>query len=128
MDSKGLIFDVLLTFKKLFFSCFYIKKTSGLKLEKLQTNISVLVNVCKNFTCFVFVSLFLPKCGSVSFSRFSVRNWNFSVRSLLLAAVCISISVVWGVYRNEDRYTFTVLSVFRHGYTTVVVNFYNTVG
>lgn len=121
MDSKGLIFDVLLTFKKLFFFLF-------LKLEKLQTNISVSVNVCKNFTCFVFVSLFLPKCGSVSFSRFSVRNWNFSVRSLLLAAVCISISVVWGVYRNEDRYTFTVLSVFRHGYTTVVVNFYNTVG
>ncbi|XP_063334307.1 signal peptide peptidase-like 2A isoform X3 [Pelmatolapia mariae] len=40
-------------------------------------------------------------CGTL---RFSVRNWNFSVRSLLLAAVCISISVVWGVYRNEDRW------------------------
>uniref|UniRef100_A0A3Q3K384 PA domain-containing protein n=1 Tax=Monopterus albus TaxID=43700 RepID=A0A3Q3K384_MONAL len=34
----------------------------------------------------------------------TLRNWNFSVRSLILAAVCISIAVVWGVYRNEDRY------------------------
>lgn len=41
---------------------------------------------------------------AVSFSSFSIRNWKFSVRSLLLAAVCISIAVVWGVYRNEDRY------------------------
>lgn len=40
-------------------------------------------------------------CGTLSFS---VRNWNFSVRSILLAAVCISITVVWGVYRNEDRW------------------------
>ncbi|XP_029951762.1 signal peptide peptidase-like 2A isoform X2 [Salarias fasciatus] len=40
-------------------------------------------------------------CGALSFS---VRNWNCSVRSLLLAAVCISIAVVWGVYRNEDRW------------------------
>uniref|UniRef100_A0A672JND2 PA domain-containing protein n=1 Tax=Salarias fasciatus TaxID=181472 RepID=A0A672JND2_SALFA len=40
-------------------------------------------------------------CGSINFS---VRNWNCSVRSLLLAAVCISIAVVWGVYRNEDRW------------------------
>ncbi|KAA0715321.1 Signal peptide peptidase-like 2A [Triplophysa tibetana] len=27
-----------------------------------------------------------------------------SVRSLLLAAVCITLSVVWGVYRNDDRW------------------------
>uniref|UniRef100_A0A3B4ENC8 PA domain-containing protein n=1 Tax=Pygocentrus nattereri TaxID=42514 RepID=A0A3B4ENC8_PYGNA len=27
-----------------------------------------------------------------------------SVRSLLLAAVCITLAVVWGVYRNEDRW------------------------
>ncbi|XP_056237708.1 signal peptide peptidase-like 2A isoform X2 [Seriola aureovittata] len=40
-------------------------------------------------------------CGTVSFS---IRNWNFSLRSLILAAVCISIAVVWGVYRNEDRW------------------------
>lgn len=26
------------------------------------------------------------------------------MRSLILAAVCISVAVVWGVYRNEDRY------------------------
>uniref|UniRef100_UPI0037E82ED1 signal peptide peptidase-like 2A isoform X2 n=1 Tax=Semicossyphus pulcher TaxID=241346 RepID=UPI0037E82ED1 len=40
-------------------------------------------------------------CGTVSFS---VRNWTFSVRSLILAAVCITIAVIWGVYRNEDRW------------------------
>ncbi|XP_030582029.1 signal peptide peptidase-like 2A isoform X2 [Archocentrus centrarchus] len=40
-------------------------------------------------------------CGTLSFS---VRNWNLSLRSLLLAAVCISIAVVWAVYRNEDRW------------------------
>ncbi|XP_056134201.1 signal peptide peptidase-like 2A isoform X2 [Lampris incognitus] len=38
-------------------------------------------------------------CGTMSFS---IRNWSFSVRSLILAAVCISIAVIWGVYRNED--------------------------
>uniref|UniRef100_A0A3Q3KD03 PA domain-containing protein n=1 Tax=Monopterus albus TaxID=43700 RepID=A0A3Q3KD03_MONAL len=42
--------------------------------------------------------------GCCLLSVFSIRNWNFSVRSLILAAVCISIAVVWGVYRNEDRW------------------------
>ncbi|XP_029000997.1 signal peptide peptidase-like 2A isoform X2 [Betta splendens] len=40
-------------------------------------------------------------CGTLSFS---VRNYNFSVRSMLLAAVCITVAVIWGVYRNEDRW------------------------
>ncbi|KAM3876924.1 signal peptide peptidase-like 2A [Diretmus argenteus] len=40
-------------------------------------------------------------CGTLSFS---IRTWSFSVRSLILAAMCISIAVVWGVYRNEDRW------------------------
>ncbi|XP_068586588.1 signal peptide peptidase-like 2A isoform X2 [Cebidichthys violaceus] len=40
-------------------------------------------------------------CGTGSFS---IRSYNFSVRSLILAAVCISIAVVWGVYRNEDSW------------------------
>ncbi|XP_015253046.1 PREDICTED: signal peptide peptidase-like 2A isoform X3 [Cyprinodon variegatus] len=40
-------------------------------------------------------------CGTLSFS---VRNKSFSVRSILLAAVCISVAVVWGVYRNEDSW------------------------
>ncbi|XP_039987275.1 signal peptide peptidase-like 2A isoform X2 [Xiphias gladius] len=52
------------------------------------------------FSCFDAVMEKLG-CGTVSFS---IRNWNFSVRSLILAAVCISIAVVWGVYRNEDRW------------------------
>uniref|UniRef100_A0A7N6BYW1 PA domain-containing protein n=1 Tax=Anabas testudineus TaxID=64144 RepID=A0A7N6BYW1_ANATE len=47
---------------------------------------------------FVFFSMF-----SVS-SSFSVRNCNISVRSLILAAVCITIAVIWGVYRNEERW------------------------
>ncbi|XP_008304240.1 signal peptide peptidase-like 2A isoform X3 [Stegastes partitus] len=52
------------------------------------------------FSCFdaVFEKI---GCGTLSFS---VRNWNFSVRSILLAAVCITITVIWGVYRNEDRW------------------------
>ncbi|XP_042368607.1 signal peptide peptidase-like 2A isoform X4 [Plectropomus leopardus] len=45
----------------------------------------------------------MEKIGCAA-GRFSVRNYNFSVRSLILAAVCISIAVVWGVYRNEDRW------------------------
>uniref|UniRef100_A0A671X286 PA domain-containing protein n=1 Tax=Sparus aurata TaxID=8175 RepID=A0A671X286_SPAAU len=40
-------------------------------------------------------------CGTLSFS---VRNWNLSVRSIILASVCITIAVIWGVYRNEDRW------------------------
>ncbi|KAM4602753.1 signal peptide peptidase-like 2A isoform 2-T2 [Polymixia lowei] len=40
-------------------------------------------------------------CGTLSFS---IRGKSFSVRSLILAAGCISIAVVWGVYRNEDRW------------------------
>uniref|UniRef100_A0A1A7YBD6 Signal peptide peptidase like 2A n=1 Tax=Iconisemion striatum TaxID=60296 RepID=A0A1A7YBD6_9TELE len=40
-------------------------------------------------------------CSSLSVS---VRNRSFSVRSVLLAAVCITIAVIWGVYRNEDRW------------------------
>lgn len=52
------------------------------------------------FCCFDAV-LEKVGCGTV---RFSVRNVNFSVRSIILAAVCISVAVVWGVYRNEDRW------------------------
>ncbi|KAG7483130.1 signal peptide peptidase-like 2A isoform X2 [Solea senegalensis] len=52
------------------------------------------------FSCFDAV---LEKLGCATGS-FSIRNWNFSVRSLVLAAVCITIAVVWGVYRNEDRW------------------------
>lgn len=40
-------------------------------------------------------------CGTLSFS---IQTWKLSVRSLILAAVCITIAVIWGVYRNEDRW------------------------
>uniref|UniRef100_A0A8C5CGG1 non-specific serine/threonine protein kinase n=1 Tax=Gadus morhua TaxID=8049 RepID=A0A8C5CGG1_GADMO len=52
------------------------------------------------FSCFDAI-LDLLGVGTV---RFSVRRWEFSVRSLILAAVCITIAVVWVVYRNEDRW------------------------
>ncbi|XP_061602458.1 signal peptide peptidase-like 2A isoform X2 [Cololabis saira] len=45
----------------------------------------------------------LDKIGC-SLLSVTVLNKSFSVRSVLLAAVCISIAVVWGVYRNEDRW------------------------
>ncbi|CAL8349629.1 unnamed protein product [Merluccius merluccius] len=41
-------------------------------------------------------------CGTYTVSFFSRSP--ISVRSLILAAVCISVAVVWGVYRNEDRW------------------------
>uniref|UniRef100_A0A4W5MLW6 PA domain-containing protein n=1 Tax=Hucho hucho TaxID=62062 RepID=A0A4W5MLW6_9TELE len=45
----------------------------------------------------------LAKCSPMSFSvSFSV--WSVSVRSVLLSAVCVTVAVVWGVYRNEDRW------------------------
>lgn len=40
-------------------------------------------------------------CGTFSLS---CSGRTVSVRSLLLAAVCITLSVVWGVYRNDDRW------------------------
>ncbi|XP_051725759.1 signal peptide peptidase-like 2A isoform X2 [Ctenopharyngodon idella] len=40
-------------------------------------------------------------CGTLSVS---CRERSVSVRSLLLAAVCITLSVIWGVYRNDDRW------------------------
>ncbi|XP_054627006.1 signal peptide peptidase-like 2A isoform X2 [Dunckerocampus dactyliophorus] len=41
------------------------------------------------------------RCPSGSFT---IRNTDLSARCLILAAVCISVSVVWAVYRNEDRW------------------------
>uniref|UniRef100_H3CXZ3 PA domain-containing protein n=1 Tax=Tetraodon nigroviridis TaxID=99883 RepID=H3CXZ3_TETNG len=48
----------------------------------------------------------LTGCGTVRYEDhyFCIRSWKLSLRSLLLAAVCISVAVVWGVYRNEDRW------------------------
>ncbi|XP_055030287.2 signal peptide peptidase-like 2A isoform X1 [Misgurnus anguillicaudatus] len=40
-------------------------------------------------------------CGTLSLS---CREKTVSVRSLLLAAVCITLAVIWGVYRNDDRW------------------------
>ncbi|XP_072554393.1 signal peptide peptidase-like 2A isoform X2 [Paramormyrops kingsleyae] len=40
-------------------------------------------------------------CATLSFSCLG-KGW--SGRSLLLAALCIAVAVLWGVYRNEDRW------------------------
>ncbi|XP_067275301.1 signal peptide peptidase-like 2A isoform X2 [Pseudorasbora parva] len=40
-------------------------------------------------------------CGTLSVS---CGERSVSVRSLLIAAVCITLSVIWGVYRNDDRW------------------------
>lgn len=52
------------------------------------------------FSCFDAVLEKLG-CGTI---RFSVRTYTFSVRSIILTAICITISVIWGVYRNDDRW------------------------
>ncbi|XP_051918842.1 signal peptide peptidase-like 2A isoform X2 [Hippocampus zosterae] len=52
------------------------------------------------FSC---IDAVLEKLGCAH-GNFTVFNANFSLRSLILASVCISISVVWAVYRNEDRW------------------------
>uniref|UniRef100_A0A3Q2YSG3 Signal peptide peptidase-like 2A n=1 Tax=Hippocampus comes TaxID=109280 RepID=A0A3Q2YSG3_HIPCM len=52
------------------------------------------------FSC---IDAVLEKLGCAH-GNFTVLNANFSLRSLILASVCICISVVWAVYRNEDRW------------------------
>ncbi|XP_036391767.1 signal peptide peptidase-like 2A isoform X2 [Megalops cyprinoides] len=49
------------------------------------------------------LDILLEKIGFGNGS-FSCQGNTFSVRSLLLAAVCITVAVLWGVYRNEDRW------------------------
>ncbi|CAB1339165.1 unnamed protein product, partial [Coregonus sp. 'balchen'] len=43
----------------------------------------------------------LAKCSPMSVT---VLGRSVSVRSVLLSAVCVTVAVVWGVYRNEDRW------------------------
>lgn len=42
---------------------------------------------------------------------FSCLSKEISVRSLVLLAMCVSVAVVWGVFRNEDRYRLEVRSL-----------------
>ncbi|XP_060780251.1 signal peptide peptidase-like 2A isoform X2 [Neoarius graeffei] len=51
--------------------------------------------------------------NAVGCSKISVSfgEKSFSVRNLLLAAVCITLAVVWGVYRNEDRWIWILQDV-----------------
>ncbi|XP_070686464.1 signal peptide peptidase-like 2A isoform X3 [Pempheris klunzingeri] len=84
----------------------------------LMCGMLVLMYFFYNVLVYVIIAIFCLASASALFScldavmdligcgtgSFSVRNWNLSVRSLILAAVCISIAVVWGVNRNEDRW------------------------
>lgn len=47
-------------------------------------------------------------CGKISVS---CGERSCSIRNLLLAAVCITLAVVWGVYRNEDRWIWILQDV-----------------
>lgn len=51
--------------------------------------------------------------NAVGCSKFSVScgEKSCSVRNLLLGAVCITLAVVWGVYRNEDRWIWILQDV-----------------
>ncbi|XP_037553478.1 signal peptide peptidase-like 2A [Nematolebias whitei] len=84
----------------------------------LMCGMLVLMYFFYNILVYVIIAIFCLASASALFSCFSavmdklgcgtlnvsVRNRDISVRSVLLAAVCISITVVWGVYRNEDRW------------------------
>nr|XP_046235378.1 signal peptide peptidase-like 2A isoform X2 [Scatophagus argus] len=84
----------------------------------LMCGMLVLMYFFYNILVYIIIAIFCMASASALFScldavmekigcgtlRFSIRNWNFSVRSLVLAAFCITIAVIWGVYRNEDRW------------------------
>ncbi|XP_039651409.1 signal peptide peptidase-like 2A isoform X1 [Perca fluviatilis] len=84
----------------------------------LMCGMLVLMYFFYNVLVYVIIAIFCLASASALFScldavmeklgcgtgSFSIRNCNLSVRSLILAAACISIAVVWGVYRNEDRW------------------------
>ncbi|KAM6950725.1 signal peptide peptidase-like 2A isoform 3-T4 [Lycodopsis pacificus] len=84
----------------------------------LMCGMLVLMYFFYNVLVYVIIAIFCLASASALFScldavmekigcgtgSFSIRSYNFSVRSLILAAVCISIAVVWGVYRNEDSW------------------------
>ncbi|XP_061880543.1 signal peptide peptidase-like 2A isoform X1 [Entelurus aequoreus] len=95
--------------------------TSPLKVlifVALMCSVLVLMYYFYNILVYFFIAMFSFASASALFSccdavleklgcpsgSFTIRNTNLSVRGILLAAVCISISVVWVVYRNEDRW------------------------
>ena len=92
-------------------------------LGRCETDQCVLTSLSLNHTVAdgpQLLKVCLFDCLSVSFSSFSIRNCNLSVRSLILAAACISIAVVWGVYRNEDRYCEGTHALKTHNYNPSV--------
>uniref|UniRef100_A0A8B9HE90 PA domain-containing protein n=1 Tax=Astyanax mexicanus TaxID=7994 RepID=A0A8B9HE90_ASTMX len=65
----------------------------------LYSPLKVLLFVVLMCGMLVLMYFFYKWLGDVSCGERSC-----SLRSLLLAAVCITLAVVWGVYRNEDRW------------------------
>nr|XP_023673096.1 signal peptide peptidase-like 2A [Paramormyrops kingsleyae] len=55
---------------------------------------------CTLYSC---LDAIMEKLGCATLS-FSCLGKGWSGRSLLLAALCITVAVLWGVYRNEDRW------------------------
>ncbi|XP_029903992.1 signal peptide peptidase-like 2A isoform X2 [Myripristis murdjan] len=84
----------------------------------LISGMLVLMYFFYNILVYIIIAIFCIASATALFScldavmdkmgcypgSFSIRSWNLSVRSLILAAFCITIAVVWGVYRNEDRW------------------------
>lgn len=84
----------------------------------LMCGMLVLMYYFYNILVYIIIAIFCLASATALFScldavmekmhcptgSFTIRNSNFSVRSLILAAVCITIAVIWGVYRNEERW------------------------
>ncbi|XP_074467494.1 signal peptide peptidase-like 2A isoform X2 [Sebastes fasciatus] len=84
----------------------------------MMSGMLVLMYFFYNILVYIIIAIFCLASASALFScldavmekigcgtgSFSIRNCNMSVRSLLLAAVCVTVAVIWGVYRNEDRW------------------------
>lgn len=84
----------------------------------LMCGMLVLMYFFYNILVYIIIAIFCLASATALFScmdavmdligcptgSFSVCNMNLSVRSLILASLCVSIAVVWGVNRNEDRW------------------------
>uniref|UniRef100_A0A667ZD19 Signal peptide peptidase-like 2A n=1 Tax=Myripristis murdjan TaxID=586833 RepID=A0A667ZD19_9TELE len=79
----------------------------------LISGMLVLMYFFYNILVYIIIAIFCIASATALFSCLDAvmdkmgcypGSWNLSVRSLILAAFCITIAVVWGVYRNEDRW------------------------
>uniref|UniRef100_A0A665UPC7 PA domain-containing protein n=1 Tax=Echeneis naucrates TaxID=173247 RepID=A0A665UPC7_ECHNA len=64
----------------------------------------VLMYYFYNVLVYIIIAIFCLASASALFSCLDAVMEKIGLRSIILAAVCISIAVVWGVYRNEERW------------------------